>query len=136
MLVSASDSEGFPNVILEAMAARLPVVTTPAGDSKTIVQNGVTGFVVESENPEEFATKLVTLARSSELRRRMGEDGRKHVELNYSFDRLGGALLSIYAALAERTGRIPLANFIHALTNSHREPLPADTRPLELNLCS
>jgi len=40
LLVLSSDYEGFPNVILEAMAARLPVVTTPAGDASLVVQHG------------------------------------------------------------------------------------------------
>ncbi len=136
ILVSASDSEGFPNVILEGMAARLAVVTTPAGDSKTIVQNGVTGFVVESQNPEEFAAKLVRLAQSPDLRRQMGEEARKRVEANYGFERLGQALLSVYADVAENSGRIPLAKAIRALTRVNYESASAHAGSLELNLCS
>ncbi len=89
LLVSCSDREGFPNVVLEAMAARLPVITTPAGDSGIVVQDGVTGYVVPFDDVPAMANRLVDLARSPDLRRRFGEAGRRRVEQHYAAAALG-----------------------------------------------
>src|SRR5205807_1613610 len=75
MLALTSDQEGLPNVILEAMAARLPVVTTPAGDAADVIEDGVSGFVVPFDAIEDLADRLVRLARSPALRRKLGGAG-------------------------------------------------------------
>jgi len=100
-----SDHEGFPNVVLEAMAAGLPVITTPAGDAGVVVTEGATGYVVPGDDIEGMAERMVRLARSPDLRRRLGTAGRRRVEEHYSFDQLGDRLLSTYRAVAERQGR-------------------------------
>ena len=106
VLMLTSDQEGFPNVLLEAMAARLPVITTPAGDAARIVVDGGTGFVVDGE-PRLLAAKLVALARDRELARRMGAAGRARVEREFSDTGLGTSLRKAYAsASAWAPGRV------------------------------
>ena len=105
MLVLTSDHEGFPNVILEAMAAGLPVLTTPAGDAGIVVQDGGAGYVVPFEGGEALAERLVQLATSPDLRRRLGEAGREYARARYSSAGLAGRLLSVYRAVAQRSGR-------------------------------
>jgi len=105
MLALTSDHEGLPNVILEAMAARLPVVTTPAGDAGLVVQDGVTGYVVPFESVEVLAERMVRLARLPDLRRKLGEAGRAHVREHYACAGLADRLLSVYRAVALRRGR-------------------------------
>ena len=107
-----SEHEGFPNVVLEAMAARLPVVTTPSGDSGVIVEDGVTGFVVEGDDIAGMARRIVTLSASAELRRTFGEAGRGKVERLYSAHALGGMLLSTYRSIAARLGHTGLAGML------------------------
>jgi len=102
MLVLTSDHEGFPNVLLEAMAARLPVITTPAGDAGSVVQDGVTGYVVAFDDFEGMAEHIARLAQSSELRQRLGAAGRRRVEAHYGFEGLSSRLLRIYLDIAER----------------------------------
>ena len=97
-----SDHEGFPNVLLEAMAAGLPAVTTPAGDAAVIVEDDVTGFVVPSDDVEAIAEKLMALAMSDSLRERLGAAGRRRVELCYAADGLAGRLAATYRAIAVR----------------------------------
>jgi glycosyltransferase involved in cell wall biosynthesis len=104
MLVLSSDHEGFPNVLLEAMAAGLPVITTPAGDAGTVTQNGVTGYVTPFDDIDAMAKRMVRLARSPELCRSLGEAGRRRVEQLYGFDGLADRLLSTYRAIAEQYG--------------------------------
>jgi glycosyltransferase involved in cell wall biosynthesis len=113
-----SEHEGFPNVVLEAMAARLPVVTTPCGDSGVIVEEGVTGFVVEGDDIAGIARRIVTLSASAELRRTFGEAGRGKVERLYSVQGLEGMLLSTYQSIAGRLGHKHLAGIL-----SVKEPL-------------
>ncbi len=102
MLVLSSGYEGFPNVVLEAMAARLPVITTPAGDSPMVVEDGITGYVVPFDGVRRMAECMVRLAESSNLRRQLGEAGRKRVELHYAPDGLAVRLLSIYENVARQ----------------------------------
>ena len=73
-----SDHEGFPNVVLEGMAAGLLAITTPAGDTGVAVQDGVTGFVVSFDDTEGMAQRMTRLAESPELHHRLGEAGRIH----------------------------------------------------------
>jgi glycosyltransferase involved in cell wall biosynthesis len=98
--VLTSDIEGFPNVLLEAMAARLPIVTTPAGDSARVVVDGVTGFVVDFDDIPGFVKHILSLSNSSALRRELGEAGRLRVENLYSVEGLSGQLLSIYREIS------------------------------------
>src|SRR5690606_29768369 len=77
ILVLTSDHEGLPNVLLEAMAAGLPVVTTPAGDAASVIRDGETGYVVGFDDEEALVARLLELARSPSLRRKFGEAGRR-----------------------------------------------------------
>ena len=102
MLVLSSEDEGSPNAVLEAMAARLPVIATPAGDAARLVREGETGFLVDPDDSEAMAGRLVDLARSPSLRRKMGEEGRRIVAREHDCRELAGRLLSMYSAIARR----------------------------------
>jgi glycosyltransferase involved in cell wall biosynthesis len=100
ILVLTSSSEGCPNVLLEAMAAYLPVITTAIGDVPRIVEDGHSGFLVPPSDPcEAVCNAMIRLAQSSDLRLQMGEAGRKTVEANYSLHKLGERALRIYEDL-------------------------------------
>jgi glycosyltransferase involved in cell wall biosynthesis len=112
MLVMCSDYEGFPNAVLEAMAASLPVVATPAGDSPSLVQDGVSGYVVEFDNASSMAGRIVQLANSPELRRTMGESGRRRAEEHYDIRRLPDRLIAIFRDLAKQQRRMTLLRIL------------------------
>ncbi len=103
MLTSAH--EGFPNVVLEAMAAGLPVVTTPAGDAPAVVENEATGYVVDSDSAEILAARLIQLAESRDLRCRLGAAGRARVAACYGYDGLAPRLFDVYRHFAEQQRR-------------------------------
>ena len=109
LCVLSSDHEGFPNAVLEAMSARLPVIATPCGDIERLVTNGTTGFVVPFEDVVAMSDRIVTLAGSGELRARLGGAGRKAVEESYASARLAGRLLEVYEVIAKRRRRSRLA---------------------------
>lgn len=68
--------------VLQYQAAGLPVVANPVGVQATFVKNGIHGF--RAASTEEWVNAIRTLAASAELRRTMGEAGRKQVEERYS----------------------------------------------------
>ncbi len=127
MLVLSSDHEGCPNVVLEAMAARRPVVTTPAGDAGVAVEDGVNGYVVPFDDVEAMAARMVRLAESPELCRRFGEAGRRRVEEAYSYDGLAGRLISAYEAIAERQGRRDILAALAGLRGHPEGQCPNET---------
>jgi glycosyltransferase involved in cell wall biosynthesis len=122
MLVLSSDHEGCPNVVLEAMAARRPVVTTPAGDAGVVIEDGVSGYVVPFEDVEAMAGRMAGLAESPELRRRFGEAGRRRIEKDYAYDGLAERLISAYKAIAEQQGRGELLAPIDTLASLRLPP--------------
>jgi glycosyltransferase involved in cell wall biosynthesis len=67
--------------LLQVMAAGKPVIASPVGANRQVVQHGVNGFLADS--PEEWVDALHRLA-DPELRRRMGEEARQTVETQYS----------------------------------------------------
>jgi glycosyltransferase involved in cell wall biosynthesis len=77
--VSASHAEGLSNAIIEAMAARRPVVATAVGGTPELVREGQEGFLVAAGAPGSIAARLRQLLGNPELARRMGEAGRERV---------------------------------------------------------
>lgn len=76
--------EGHPWVIVEAMAAGLPIITTDQGAITESVIDGVNGFIIEKRNPQQIAEKLKILIEDPELRRRMGNASRSLYEENFT----------------------------------------------------
>jgi glycosyltransferase involved in cell wall biosynthesis len=76
--------EGLPMAILEAMAAGLPIVGSAVGGVPTAVREGVNGFLVEPEDAASLAGALERLLNDPNLRRRMGEAGRKRYEASFT----------------------------------------------------
>jgi len=96
VFVLPSLSEGFPVVILEAMAAGLPVVATDVGGSREVVLDGKTGFLVEPGNPDKLAEKIKELLENDEMRKKFGEAGFKRVKEKFSIDRTVDGIESLW----------------------------------------
>ena len=71
-----SHQEGFPLVVVEAMASGLPVVSTRVGAIPDVVRDGVDGFLVAARDAEALEARLRELAEDPALRERMGQAGR------------------------------------------------------------
>jgi len=98
-----SKYEGFPNVVLEAMASRVPVITADVGDVRNIVEHGKTGFVLERTDVSLLARALETLrGMAPDERSVMGERARAHVEARYSMPLVAGRYLELYRELTRR----------------------------------
>ncbi|MEV7925908.1 MULTISPECIES: glycosyltransferase family 4 protein [unclassified Kitasatospora] len=92
------DVEGLGIVYLEASATGLPVVAGDSGGAPDAVLEGETGYVVPGGSAAAAAERIVRLLGDEELRRRMGEAGRRWVERSWRWDLLAGRLTSLLAA--------------------------------------
>ena len=84
LLVLSSIEEGLPNVVLEAMAAGLPVVATDVGGLSEVVQPGETGWLVAPKDVPALADAISHLLTYDEVRPAFGQAGRKRVEQRFS----------------------------------------------------
>ncbi len=76
--------EAMPLSVLEAMASGLPVVATEVGDVPRLVEDGRTGFVVPSRDPQSLANALAKLLSDPALARSMGAAGRARADERFS----------------------------------------------------
>ncbi len=110
VFVLTSEYEGTPNVVLEAMAAGLPVVVTNVGGVPEIVRPGERGFLVEKNDDEGLCVALERLIQEPQLRLSLGQQGRAYVTINHSLDRLPPMLSALYElALARRPAQAEMA---------------------------
>lgn len=94
--VLSSKFEGFPNVLLEYMYWRKPIVTTKAGDCERIVIDKDSGFVVERGNFLDFANAIIFLLASKEKQEFMGKRGREILEEKYGIERYAKDFADLY----------------------------------------
>lgn len=94
-----SRTEGFPNVVIEAMAAGLPTVATNVGGTPEAVVDGVTGFLVANEDHHGAAEQIIRLLHDVELRRQMGSAARALVEAKFSTQAMVSRHVEVYDAL-------------------------------------
>jgi glycosyltransferase involved in cell wall biosynthesis len=96
VLVHTSESEGCPNVVMEAMACGVPVVAMEAGDISYLVEEGRTGFVVRQDDEEGLADRITQLLTDERLALNMGAASREKAEREFGLQRLVSETLSAY----------------------------------------
>ncbi len=82
--ILTSQSEGLPVALLEYGSRKKAVVVTEVGEIPTLIENGVNGFIVASQELKLFYNALVQLIENEKLRTRLGEALYKTIEMNYS----------------------------------------------------
>jgi len=109
IFVLPSRSEGFSNAIVEAMAASLPVVATAVGGNAEAVQDGVTGFIVPSEDVAALAAAILRLLSDLAKAREMGAAGKALVAEKFTTEAMMNRITGAYGRLlGRRTGVRPL----------------------------
>ncbi len=93
------DRDGIPNVLMEAMACGLPVLTTDAGGIAELVTHGSNGFLLPPRDVHAMATGLRTLLEDVELRARLGGEARKTVTRRFDSKICVSELGSIFRAM-------------------------------------
>jgi glycosyltransferase involved in cell wall biosynthesis len=91
--------EGFPLALLEALLARSAVVATDVGGVSEIVRDGENGLLVPAEDPKALAGAIRRLLAESDLRQRLGEQGRQYVLGRFTADHMTRAFERLYAEL-------------------------------------
>lgn len=101
LLVLPSYSENFGNVVVEAMAARCPVIVTPEVGIAPVVERSAAGWVVDSA-PEVLGARLSELAANEPLRREMGERGRRLAVDEFSWSAVAQRMEAAYSRIQAR----------------------------------
>lgn len=96
VFVRPSLLEGMSLTVLEAMASGLPVIATPVGGTAELVDDGVTGYLVEPGGRTQLAERLCALLGNRDLRRQMGRRGRELVESGYDWDDITQRTVEVY----------------------------------------
>jgi glycosyltransferase involved in cell wall biosynthesis len=99
LMVLPTWREGFPNVVLEAAATGIPVVTTIATGSRDSVVPEVTGLLIPPGYPQAISEAVLKLLSDSARRQRMGVAARAWVVGHYANDRVLGLITAFYRSL-------------------------------------
>ena len=99
LFLLTSVTEGLSNSLLEAMAMGIPTVVTRVGGNEELVVDGHTGYVLPPGDVQGIAQAIITLAQNQQLRRDMGQAGRKRIEREFSFAQRLQRIESLYEHL-------------------------------------
>lgn len=95
-VLESGDRDGIPNVLVEAMASGVPVVTTPVSGIPELVEADVNGILVGPEDPDALVRAVLRLHGDGELRGRIALAGRKTVRERFDGDALAGHLAAFF----------------------------------------
>lgn len=102
IFVALSRFESFGVAVVEAGAASLPVVVSDVGGLPEVTDEGVTGFIVKKDDPQDAAQRLVYLCQDRKLREQMGEAGFQHVLQRYNWPVCIQKMLDVYKNAIEK----------------------------------
>jgi glycosyltransferase involved in cell wall biosynthesis len=99
IFVLPSRSEGFSNAIVEAMASALPVVATNVGGNAEAVKDGVSGFLVPSDDPAALSAAITRLLSDSSQAKAMGVAGKSFAAENLTSEAMMNRITAAYRSL-------------------------------------
>ncbi len=102
VVVHPAEREGLGVAVLEALSCGVPVVASAVGGLVDVVEHEVTGLTAEVGDDEALLACLRRMITEPELRRRLGDAGRRHVEDAFSVDRMTSGNLSVYREVMKR----------------------------------
>jgi glycosyltransferase involved in cell wall biosynthesis len=102
--VLTSDSESLSNVILEAMAAGLPVVAYRSGGNPELIDEE-RGALVAAGNESEFAGAVINLLAQPGLREELGRNARQFAQQNFGLDKVRNRYQELYESLLQKKGQ-------------------------------
>ncbi|HEX8148582.1 MAG TPA: glycosyltransferase [Pyrinomonadaceae bacterium] len=106
VVAPSGQMEGVPVALMEAMATRLPVVSTRISGIPELVEDGVSGLLVEPADDEALADALVRLCEDAALRARLGASGREKVLAEFTLEENVARLRALFDEAARAAGRV------------------------------
>jgi len=94
--------EGLPLVILEAMAAKKPIIATNVGGNTEVIKDNLNGILVDPERPDLLADAIISLAGNKTLMEQIANNAYSSYEKNYSVSAMAGKYMKLYAQLLKR----------------------------------
>jgi glycosyltransferase involved in cell wall biosynthesis len=94
--VSVSNNESFGVAIIEASACSKPVIVSNVGGLPEVVEDGISGLIVPSKNPQKTAEAIEKLILDENLRIKLGKQGRSRVKKLYNWENNLKQMLTIY----------------------------------------
>jgi glycosyltransferase involved in cell wall biosynthesis len=104
LCVCTSETEGFSNVLLEAMACGKPLIATAVGGNIEAIENGEQGILIPPRDPAALVSAAEMLIADPNLRRRMGQAGRARVLQSFSLTAMIHAHEQLYSSLLAGSG--------------------------------
>ncbi|CAD5243337.1 glycosyltransferase family 4 protein [Thermococcus camini] len=101
LAVLLSRQETAPMVISEALATGTPVVSSPAGGVPYMIDHGIDGFLVNPNNPQEVAEKIIRILEDRKLQKRMGTNGKKKAIKRWKAEIIAKKLIGLYLKVYE-----------------------------------
>lgn len=98
----ATFPEGFGLTIVEAMALKKPVIATNIGGPLDIIEDNITGFLIDPNNVEALSEKITFLIENPDIARKMGEEGRKRVEEHFDIKDTVKRIEEVYEEVLEK----------------------------------
>ena len=92
-------NECFPLVLLEAMQHALPCISTKEGAIPDIIEDGVTGFIINSKNPNALAAKIIELVNDKDKRFAMGFNGYQKYKYQYTLSAFENRICNVLEQL-------------------------------------
>lgn len=101
IFVLPSVKEGLPYVILESMFAGLPIVATRVGGIPEVLEHGVSGILIQSQNPDTLKNAILELVANPKKRQLLGEQAKEKAILNYTLDKCLFQTINLYKKLLD-----------------------------------
>jgi glycosyltransferase involved in cell wall biosynthesis len=101
LVCAPSRYEPFGIVCLEAMSMKKPVIVGNGGLREPVVE-GEEGYYCNPDNPHDIADKAIRILKDDELARQFGENGRKRVEGNFTWDKIARSTIDLYQTMLDK----------------------------------
>jgi glycosyltransferase involved in cell wall biosynthesis len=109
VIASNGDRDGIPNVVLEAMAAGIPVISTSVSGIPEVIENGVNGLLVPERNNEQLTRAIDILISERELRNTLVENAYKTVKNRFDNSRCCRLLLQLFENVLHTDAAAPVS---------------------------
>jgi len=105
IFILASVVEGFPNVLLEALAMAKPVVATRVGGVPELIESGQNGILIPPQNGNALSEAVLSLLKAPERAKAMGQRGEEKIRKNFTLERMLDQYEALYLSLLRSKGK-------------------------------